>query len=136
MGRRIRLAELSPDPPDGASAASGRDYYRLDLGHLALSYQPAGIQLSRQPYPGIVHLPGFYGPSVYNPRLAPVENRQCLVGEPCPCRHKRHRRGADNSFVHGSPELGLCRLYRHTKLDSARCYLRLDNIDRTTHSGE
>jgi len=46
MGRRIRLAKLSSNSLDGASATSGCDYYRRDLGHLALSHQSAGIQLS------------------------------------------------------------------------------------------
>ena len=136
MGRRIRLAKLSPNPPDGASAAYGRDSYRSDLGHLALPHQPAGIQLPRQPYSGLIYLPGFYGTSFYNLRLAPHKNWQYLVGVSCLRRHKRHWRGIDNAFIHGRTELGLCRLSRHTKLDPPWRCLRLDNLNRTTRSGE
>ena len=59
-----------------------------------------------------------------------------LLGEPCPLCNKRHRRGADNSYIHGRTELGVRQLYRHTKLDPAWRPLRLDHIDRTTRPGE
>src|SRR5207245_8181753 len=47
LGRRVRLARLSPAPPLSAKSSARRHPHRADLGRIALSRQPPRLQLSR-----------------------------------------------------------------------------------------